>query len=128
MPEPGKVNEEGGPGAQYTLGTVEDAHEKTHFFLNTAKLKKDEPLIFDIKLFDLEIDNENVKVKIAIPEKGKDGLPLIAKKPWPEDFITKWKKAWEKVSDADIDKLKMKKNGKPLNKREILDMRESYLE
>lgn len=129
MPEePGKVQDPGGPGAQTTLGAVESTHEKKHFFLNTANLKKDEPVIFDIRSFDLEIDKVNVKVKIAILEKGGDGQPLIGEKPWPSGFKAKWDTAWEKVSDGDIDKLKMKKNGKPLNKREILDMRESYLE
>ena len=119
MPEePGKVKEEGGPDAQITLGTVEDTLEKKHFFLNTANLKKDEPVIFDIQSFDLEIDKENVKVKIAILEKGQDGQPIIAKKPWPEGFKTKWDNSWEKVSEEKIDKLNMKKNGKTLNKKE----------
>lgn len=126
MPQPGKVEDEGGRGAQTTLGTVKDTGEKTHFFLNTANLKKDEPVLFDIQAFDLEIDNENVKVSIAILEKGSDGKPEMGKKPWQKGFKGKWDIAWDKVSDGDISKLGMKKNGKPMDKKEILNMDESY--
>jgi len=123
----GKVLKPDGPTEQTTLGTVEDTDGKTCFFLNTANLKMDEPVLFEIHPFDIIIDGENVKLKIATLERDAKGKPIISKQPWPEDFKAKWDKEWDKIPDDRILAMKFKKNGKSLDKKEILNMRESYM-
>jgi hypothetical protein len=121
----GKVNSPDGPAAYATLGTVEDTNGKIIFFLNTANLKKDEPVLFDVRAVDLKIDNQQVKLKIASLELNEKGIPVISEKPWPKKFKEKWEQEWEKVSDERILKMKMKKSGKSMDKRNILAIQDA---
>lgn len=123
----GKILEPEGPTAQATLGTVEDSYGRNYFILNTANLKQDDPVLFDIQPFDIIIDGETVKLKIAILERDAKGKPIISKQPWPDYFKAKWDKEWDKVPGERIDAMKIKKNGKTMDKKEILNMNESYM-
>ncbi len=124
----GKILDPEGPTAQTTLGTVQDSNGKNYFILNTAKLKKDEPVLFEIHPFDIIIDGEEVKLKIATLERNSEGRPIIGEKPWPKGFKTKWDNEWNGISETRIKEMKIKKNGKDLDKKEILDMREQFQE
>ena len=84
-------------------------------------------MLFDIQSFDIIIDGEKVKLTIATLERDAKGKPIISMQPWPEDFKAKWDKEWDKVPFERIDAMKIKKNGKTMDKKEILNMRESYM-
>lgn len=122
----GKVAKPEGPGAQATLGTVEDIHGEYIFFFNTANIKQDEPVIFDVDQKHLEIDGIKVKVKIATLEKDEDGKPLIAKRPWGPSFKAKWDKEWKNATDDQINRLNIKKKGKKMTKEELEKLSELW--
>ena len=114
----GKVSNPDGPGATPTLGAVDDINGQTYSFFNTALLKKDEPVIFDIEIFKVKINGNYVDAKIAILEQDKNGKPLIAENPWSKNFKNKWKLEWEKEEDDKILALDIKK--KHVDKKELL--------
>lgn len=114
----GKLINPDGPGAKPTIGTVEDINGVKYSFFNNAKIKKDEPVMFDVETFQIKMNGNWESAEIAILEQDNDGKPLIAENPWPDKFKKKWDSDWEKEDPEDIYRLNIK--NRHVDKNELL--------
>ena len=104
MPQ-GSVLESDGPEAQGTLGQVQSSDGKIYLFHNTAALKVNDPVMFDLNPRNVTIDiPKNAITQVlgvaTLPE-GYDDLDANGK--WIDPKLNqRWSDDWDKVSERQL--------------------------
>ena len=101
----GSVLEPDGPNAQATFGQIQSTNGKIYLFYNTADLKVNDPVIFDLDSGDATVNTKNdsytgVLAVAVLPKKYND---VDENGKWNDPGLNdRWREDWAQVSELQL--------------------------
>ncbi len=115
MPTGKVINPKDPNSAFATIGQVQQTDGTIYAFLNSANLKKDDPVLFEVIPYTIILFKIKLKMSIAVLHGTKKGQPEIAKKTWTPAFKQKWDAEWSLEDPSELEKLNLKPFSAKLN-------------